>query len=120
MEDNALVHINDFVLLDWALYLPDLNPINNIWKFLKDAIHDRFPDLKNLLRNQDALDRLIYAAVVYWNDLEDWLSESVIKFMPRRIEAVMEAVMEAVIEAGVGTPYVNICYSIVRFFFILF
>ena len=105
MQDNAPLHTshvvqkwlgdssreNQIELLDWPAYSPDLNPIENIWKFLKDAINDKFPDLKDLPRNQEALDRLIHAAVVCWNELEDRLFESVIKSMPR---------METVIEAG--------------------
>ena len=55
--------------LDWpAAYSPDLHPIENIWKFLQD-----------LPRNQEALDRLIHAAILCWNELEDRLFESVIK-----------------------------------------
>ena len=55
MQDNALVYTshvvqkwlgdfskeNQIELLDWPAYSSNLNPIENIWKLLKDAINVR-------------------------------------------------------------------------------
>ncbi|KAI0994679.1 hypothetical protein K3495_g13502 [Podosphaera aphanis] len=31
--------------IDWPLYLPDLNPIEHVWKIMKDKTEYKYPDL---------------------------------------------------------------------------
>ena len=80
-----------FELVDWPPYSPDLNPIENLWKVLKQRICDRYPDLADLPKNQDSLDRLIKAATELWNGLEDDMLGKLISGMQKRMRAVVEA-----------------------------
>ena len=67
--------------MDWPANSPDLNPIENLWKQLKDNIqsHKVFPrninELKSALRKE-------------WDNLDYSYFEA---SMPQRINAVLEA-----------------------------
>ena len=105
IQDNAPVHMSHVVqdwlkdfsdthevrLVDWPPYSPDLNPIENIWKLLKDAINVKYPDLKRLSKNAESLQALIRAATVCWEELDERVFESVIKSMPKRMDGVINA-----------------------------
>ncbi|KAI1006251.1 hypothetical protein K3495_g1974 [Podosphaera aphanis] len=55
MQDNAPPHVaarsmEDFeersiTPIDWPPYSPDLNPIEHVWKIMKDKIEFKYPDL---------------------------------------------------------------------------
>ena len=105
IQDNAPVHKSHVVqewladfsqgaglnLVDWPPYSPDLNPIENVWKLLKEAIDRKFPNLKDLPRNEKSLQALIQAAVTCWDELQEKGLKSEIKSMPQRIKDVIEA-----------------------------
>ena len=93
-QDNAPIHTsratkewlrtNKIATIDWPANLPDLNPIENIWKLLKDNIQKRedFPrtvnELKIALRKE-------------WEILDRSVFEEVVTSIPRRIDAVLRA-----------------------------
>jgi len=58
---------------------------------LKQRICDRYPDLADLPKNQDSLDRLIKAATELWNGLEGDMLGKLILGMQKRMRAVVEA-----------------------------
>ena len=69
--------------LEWAGNSPDLNPVENLWKILKDGVSKKKPRTKT---------ELISAIIKVWtheisNDVLRDLSES----MPKRIKAVLKA-----------------------------
>ena len=70
--------------MDWPANSPDLNPIENLWKQLKDNIQSRrvFPrninELKSALKEE-------------WENLDCSHFEAVVASMPQRINAVLEA-----------------------------
>ena len=105
IQDNASVHkscsvqewLIDFnqsaglELIDWPPYSPDLNPIENVWKLLKEAINCKFPNLKDLPKNEESLQALIRAAIICWDELEERVLKSEIKSMPKRMRDVINA-----------------------------
>lgn len=101
MQDNAPVHTakivkkwleeNVPVVLKWPPYSPDLNPIENLWKLLKERIHLKNPKLRTLGNTQEALEELIKAAVEVWEDFAEETLNHLIDTMPDRIEAVIRA-----------------------------
>lgn len=82
---------NGLELVDWPPYSPDLNPIENIWKLLKEGICKQYPELSYAPKNNSTLQRLCEAAIEVWEDLEDDVIENLINSMPRRLEAVVAA-----------------------------
>jgi len=77
--------------LDWAPYSPDLNPIKNIWAILKQRILERWPHLLDQGSGQEALDALVRAIVIEWNDLEQEIIDATMRSLDSRINAVQNA-----------------------------
>ena len=70
--------------MDWPSKSPDLNPIENIWKIMKDNIQNQ----RNFPKN---VDDLKIALKEEWSKLDTSVLRRVVDSMPRRIEAVMNA-----------------------------
>ncbi|GBC13583.2 IS630 family transposase [Rhizophagus irregularis DAOM 181602=DAOM 197198] len=93
-QDNAPIHTakitknwlkkNKIAIIDWPENSPDLNPIENIWKQLKDNIQARktFPRTVGELK---------VALSEEWENLDCSIFEEVVASMPQRINAVLEA-----------------------------
>jgi hypothetical protein len=82
---------NGIELVDWPAYSPDLNPIENLWKIIKDDIVRLHPELSDMKSNNISKQRLCEAAVEAWELLEDDLLNKLIESMPRRIAATVRA-----------------------------
>ena len=99
IQDNALVYKvclvqewltnwaykNGVKVIDWPPYLPNLNPIENLWKLFKNAICDKFPELLDMPKNQNSLLRLEDAAKECWMELRKEALEVEIGSMPNRL-----------------------------------
>jgi transposase len=103
MQDNAPVHRSKLVQqwlqpwleerhaegVDWPQYSPDLNPIENLWKLLKERIMKAQPSLKDMPNSTAALDLLISTAQQVWGEFGDDLMDHLIDSMRRRLQAVI-------------------------------
>lgn len=94
MEDGAPIHRSNapkvwreshgVIKLEWPPQSPDLNPIENLWKQLKDAVQKRSATIKTAADLKNAL-------VEAWNDIEKDSWNVLIDSMPERIDAVLKA-----------------------------
>ena len=93
-QDNAPIHsakitkewfkTNKIATIDWPANSPDLNPIENIWKQLKDNIQNQKVFPKNVNELKVALKK-------EWENLDSSVFEEVVNSMPRRIDMVLQA-----------------------------
>jgi hypothetical protein len=95
MEDNAPIHKSqytaawkedhDIETIRWPAQSPDLNPIENLWAQLKQAIEKRRPREKNVAQ-------LLIALREEWEAMRGKSNLKVlVKSMHRRIKAVIES-----------------------------
>jgi transposase len=105
MQDNARTHTarivqnwlcpwaeeNGVSLLDWPPYSPDLNPIENLWKLLKERIIHNHPELSSMPKNDKTLQRLCEAAVEAWHEMDEEILDNLVSSMKNRLEAVIKA-----------------------------
>lgn len=105
IQDNAPTHTayrvqnwlcewageNGVDLVDWPPYSPDLNPIENLWKLLKERICGRYPKLSDIPKNNQTMQRLCEAAVKVWEDFEEDLLQTLAISMRSRLAAVIAA-----------------------------
>ena len=69
--------------LQWLTNSPDLNPIENLWKILKDVVQKEF-----LPRNRDELVKTLQRV---WEEMSLQTINVLIASMPFRMEAVINA-----------------------------
>lgn len=81
----------DIELMDWPPYSPDLNPIENLWKRLKDEIIRAHPELVSMGNLDTAMDHLIECAREAWESLAEGMLNKLAEGMQKRVDAVLKA-----------------------------
>jgi DDE superfamily endonuclease len=94
MEDGSPIHtcnlakkwrnLNGIESLEWPAQSPDLNPMEHVWKLLKDAVSSLNPPVCNIKDLCKALDN-------EWNKLDRKIICKVVENMPQRIKDVIQA-----------------------------
>ena len=69
--------------LSWPTNSPDLNPIENLWKIVKDIVQKEV-----LPQNKEELVNTIHRA---WEEVSLELIECILASMPHRMKAVIKA-----------------------------
>ncbi|ROT37926.1 hypothetical protein SODALDRAFT_279081, partial [Sodiomyces alkalinus F11] len=52
------------------VYSPNLNPIENLWKLIKERIYKKEPNLGDIRKNIESWELLICTAVIVWEEFE--------------------------------------------------
>ena len=80
----------------WPPYSSDLNPIENIWKVMKDRIIVAQPSLRTMPDSAATSDLLLQTAEQVWNNLDQEVTDGLIMSFRKRLEAI---------KAARGLPY---------------
>ncbi|KAJ5654775.1 hypothetical protein N7490_001778 [Penicillium lividum] len=99
-QDNASVHTahvvrdwladQDFEIMAWPPYSPDLNPIENLWSLLKAKIYELHPEIRGMPDNDETLEFVISVAQEAWSYMDTDMLENLAVTMPHRVQQVLE------------------------------
>jgi hypothetical protein len=101
MQDNASIHTahkvrNWFIeqgipVCEWPPYSPDLNPIEHVWKRLKEMVFEMHPELTNVAGDEPAREALGNALREAWDAIPQEFFDRLIETMENRVKAVIKA-----------------------------
>jgi transposase len=100
MQDNAPIHKaeivknwlqeQDFAVMDWPPYSPDLNPIEQVWPALKSALQRQYPDIATMRGGPNTVKgKLAEVLPDIWRSLPEDLFQALCDSMPRRVAAII-------------------------------
>ena len=78
-------------MVDWPAHSPDMNPIEPVWRMLKVKLFSMYPDLISMGRSQEDWDYFCECLKSAWAALDQAKIDSLIRSMPRRLEALRKA-----------------------------
>jgi hypothetical protein len=102
MQDNAPIHTSALSklwleehgveVIEWPPYSPDLNPIEHMWKFLKEKLNDDYPELLHATGDKDTLSTLMGPMIIEaWRNLPQEKLDACWKSFQKRCQAVIDA-----------------------------
>ena len=102
-QDNAKIHTakdtmawfeeHNIQVMTWPANSPDMNPIEHVWKRLKERMHKRFPEIHKTPGGPDRVRRALAEALTdtWREEIEGDFLETLWESMPRRVAALLEA-----------------------------
>ncbi|KJZ69866.1 hypothetical protein HIM_10740 [Hirsutella minnesotensis 3608] len=100
-QDNARIHnfggtpqflqLHGVEYIDWPPHSPDLNPIEHVWRLLKDKLAELCPHLAELKKNQASIEELEAHLRSAWEAIPQDRIDSLLSSLPRRLAAVRKA-----------------------------
>ena len=73
-------------------YLPDLNPIENVWALVKNKLQKHYPELYLMKGSDSEVKNVIEEAITHcWKLLDPKIFDSLAGSMVDRIEAIIKA-----------------------------
>jgi len=101
-QDNATIHTakktrqwfeeNGIQVMEWPPNSPDMNPIEHLWRALKAALHQRFPDTRILPGGPEKVQEILYERLqVVWQEIGEKTLRDLVDSMPRRAAALWQA-----------------------------
>jgi transposase len=75
----------------WPPRSPDINPIEHVWKMIKEALHKRYPELWKLHLSEANLAYLSRCLEEVWNEIPQEKITNLIDSLPHRLRAVIAA-----------------------------
>ena len=102
MQDNAPIHqsayskqgfkLYEIKTMTWPPQSPDLNPIENLWAFLKHRLYKGSPHLYLVQGGAERTKKPIFEALLQaWETIEEDYLGKLLESMPRSMEAVIKA-----------------------------
>src|SRR2546423_4117936 len=88
--NSAMQH--DFSIMEWPVNSSDMNPIEELWAYLKTELHRQYPDTQTLQGSPTAIRRILQERllVVWWN-INERILRDLIDSMPCRVQALIAA-----------------------------
>ena len=78
--------------IEWPPYSPDLNPIEHLWKRLKELVYEVRPDIEQVKGSDDNIRKALFEALeLAWEHIDDELLTTLADSMPHRVQAVISA-----------------------------
>jgi transposase len=100
-QDNAPIHTagrttswlenHTISYITWPPHSPDLNPIEHVWKAMKELLHKRYPNLYLLSLSEVNQAYLEACLKEVWSEVPQEAIASLINSLPRRLQAVIAA-----------------------------
>ena len=94
MHDNAPAHVSELVteylerkgieFIDWPPYSPDLNPIENIWHWMKHVLETEYP----VCNSAEEIEERFFQI---WQKITPEMCANYCAHYERRLEAVIKA-----------------------------
>src|SRR5579859_4389878 len=87
-----VIEEHGFTVMDWPLNSPDMNPIEHLWVYLKNELHQRYPDTKTLYGSPETIRKMLRLRLLeVWWDIGEQVLDRLVESMPHRVQALLEA-----------------------------